>query len=92
MFWRVTFAQKRPERGYLAVNRVAVLARKCDACGQDFAPTPMGERSLMARLPGIEPCFFCAGCSDAIMNRIRSEEMRRHFAWDWVVPLICDPK
>ena len=73
---------------HLVVNRVEVLTGNCNACGQGFASTPLGERALVAMVHGTErPFFFCASCGDNIMGRIQSEEARKNYVWDWMVPL-----
>lgn len=79
------------EQTFLAINRVEILTRKCSTCGAGFASSPAGEKALVAAVPGIRPYFFCAPCGDNIMSRIQSEEARKHYSWDWVVPLIGEP-
>ncbi len=76
---------------FLAINRVEVLTRNCSSCGEAFASTPIGEKALVAAIPGVHPYFFCAGCGDNIMSRVQSEEARKHYVWDWAVPLIGEP-
>lgn len=87
MFWRAIAGRPFVET-YLVVNRVEVLTRNCNACGHGFATTPQGEKALIATVPGSErPLFFCSSCGDNIMGRIQSEEPRKHYVWDWIVPL-----
>jgi hypothetical protein len=87
MFW-TTMVWRPFVETYLVVNRVEVLTRNCNTCGNGFASTPLGERALIAAVPGSErPLFFCASCGDNIMSRIQSDEPRKHYVWDWVVPL-----
>ncbi len=73
---------------YLVVNRVEVLTENCNCCGGGFVGSHGGEKALVAAVSGAgQPYFFCASCGDNIMGRIQSEEARKHYVWDWVVPL-----
>jgi hypothetical protein len=88
MFWRTEFNRRAFVDSYLVINRVEVLTSKCGACGEGFAPNPVGERVLIAAVSGTErPLFFCASCGDNIMGRIQSDEPKKHYLWDWAVPL-----
>lgn len=79
---------EHPANNYLVVNRVEVLTENCNCCGSGFAPGAGGEKALVAAVASAgRPYFFCASCGDNIMGRIQSEEARKHYVWDWVVPL-----
>lgn len=75
--------------GYLLINRVEVLeAGECSACGRQFSPSPVGEKTLVLSLGDNERgIFFCAGCGDNIMGRAESELAKKRFAWDWTIKL-----
>lgn len=80
------------EQTYLAINRVQVLTRNCDACGECFASSPTGRKVLVAVALDIRPCFLCASCGDSILRRSNSQVVRNRFAWDWAVPLLEEPE
>jgi hypothetical protein len=74
---------------YLIVNRVEVLTNSsCRACGRGFTSNPMGEKSLVATVADhTHPYYFCGTCGDSLMSRVETEEARKHYIWDWAVPL-----
>ncbi len=95
MFWK--FATEKysmdqnssQAKDYLIVNRVQVLTDACcSACGGSFTASPMGDKALIATIDeGGRTYFFCGGCGDNITGRLESDEARRHYMWDWAVPL-----
>lgn len=76
-------------RDYLIVNRVQVLSDACcSACGAGFTASSMGDKALIATIDeGNRTYFFCGGCGDNISGRLESDEARRHYVWDWAIPL-----
>jgi hypothetical protein len=76
-------------KDYLIVNRVQVLNEACcNACGGGFTASPMGDKALIATIDdGNRTYFFCGGCGDNISGRLESDEARRHYVWDWAIPL-----
>jgi hypothetical protein len=77
-------------RDYLVVNRVQVLSEaSCSACGGAFTSSPMGDKALIATVEdGNRTFFFCGGCGDNISGRLENDEARRHYVWDWTIPLL----
>jgi len=76
-------------KDYLIVNRVQVLSDACcSACGGAFTASPMGDKAMIATVEeGGRTFFFCGGCGDNINGRLESDEARRHYVWDWAIPL-----
>ena len=59
-----------------------------DSGGGGFTASPMGDKALIATIDdGSRTYFFCGGCGDNISGRLESDEARRHYVWDWAIPL-----
>ncbi len=91
MFWRFARESMMDNQGrdFLIINRVQLLSDSgCNACGSAFSQSPTGDKALVVTIgEGGRTFFFCGGCGDNIMGRIASDEIRRHYVWDWAVPV-----
>jgi hypothetical protein len=94
MFWKfvmeTTMDQGNSQaHDYLIINRVQLLSEcGCSACGGGFSQSPAGDKALVVTVgEGGKSFIFCGGCGDNIMGRISSDDVRKHYVWDWAIPL-----